>query len=459
MKTAIYLRQSLDRDQNRLAIDRQREDLLTLCAAKGWDDPVEYCDNNVSANTGRRRAYQALCDDIRGGVINRVAVWDLDRLHRQPIELESFITLADQHHIELASVGGDADLSTASGRMFARMKGTVARYETEHKSARHKRANLQRAQVGKTTWHGKRVFGYDGDQLVAHEADAIRAAYLALLNGASLGGIAEQWNSEGLRPLRAAAWTGATVRQMLKRERNAGLQVYDGEILDGVKTSSPAIIERDVWDAACAVLADPKRRTGPQTPGRKYLLSGLAICGVCGRPVSSLVHTAAKRFRYACKHPGCMHVLRSIAPVDKYVIDRVTRRLADPDAVVALTRPSVDTAPLRDQIAALRTQITQAQADYDEGLVDARRMNARVTRATEKLAPLEDKLLGANTSRVLDGLVGHADAAARFAALSLDRKRAVIDTLVRVTINPSKGLQGSHRFDPNSIDIEWIDEH
>ena len=47
-----------------------------------------------------------------------------------------------------------------------------------------------------------------------------------------------------------------------------------------------------------------------------------------------------------------------------------------PDAAVALTRPSVDTAPLRDQIAALRTQITQAEADYDEGLVDARRMNA-----------------------------------------------------------------------------------
>ena len=246
---------------------------------------------------------------------------------------------------------------------------------------------------------------------------------------------------------------------MLKRERNAGLQVYDGEILDGVKTSSPAIIERDVWDAACAVLADPKRRTGPQTPGRKYLLSGLAICGVCGRPVSSLVHTAAKRFRYACKHPGCMHVLRSIAPVDKYVIDRVTRRLADPDAVVALTRPSVDTAPIA------RPDRRAAHPDHP-GPGRLRRgpgrrapMNARVTRATEKLAPLEEKLLGANTSRVLDGLVGHADAAARFAALSLDRKRAVIDTLVRVTINPSKGLQGSHRFDPNSIDIEWIDEH
>src|SRR6478672_10045022 len=101
MKTAVYLRQSLDRDQKKLAIDRQRADLLKLCAAKRWDDPIEYVDNNVSANTGRRQAYEDLCRDIASGVIGRVAVWDLDRLHRQPIELESFIALADQHHVEL----------------------------------------------------------------------------------------------------------------------------------------------------------------------------------------------------------------------------------------------------------------------------------------------------------------------------------------------------------------------
>jgi len=95
VKTAVYLRQSLDRDQTKLAIGRQRDDLLKLCAGKGWDDPIEYVDNNVSANTGRRKAYDELCRDIANGAIGRVVVWDLDRLHRQPIELESFITLAD----------------------------------------------------------------------------------------------------------------------------------------------------------------------------------------------------------------------------------------------------------------------------------------------------------------------------------------------------------------------------
>jgi site-specific DNA recombinase len=137
------------------------------------------------------------------------------------------------------------------------------------------------------------------------------------------------------------------------------------------------------------------------------------------------------------------------------VVDHITRRSAEPDAAVTLAPPTVDTAPLRAQVATLRAQITQAQADYDDGLIDARRMSARMERVTGKLAPLEKKLLGANTSRVLDGLAGHPDAAARFAALPLDRRRAVIDVLVRVTINRHR-FPGSKKFDPATIDIDWI---
>jgi site-specific DNA recombinase len=335
MKTAIYLRQSIDRDQTKLAVDRQREDLLKLCAARGWGDPVEYCDNNVSANTGRRIAYQELCDDIRGGVIDRVAVWDLDRLHRQPAELEAFITLADQHHVELASVGGDADLSTASGRLFARMKGTVARYETEHKSARQLAANQQRAKSGKT-WH-QRMFGYDGTEVVEHEADAIRRACTAVLNGASIGSIATQWNAEGLPTTRNGTWSRTMVKRVLIRPHNAGLQTYHGEVLEDVETPWSAIIERDVWEAVCAVLTDPKRYTGA-VPGRKHLLRGLVLCGKCGHPMRSGLDDRkhGREASYVCAQDGCRHVSRNLAKTDKFVIGHITRRLADPDAVVTL---------------------------------------------------------------------------------------------------------------------------
>src|SRR5689334_13192674 len=100
MTNAYYLRQSLDRDENKLAIDRQREDVLALCERLGWDHAVEYCDNNISATTGRRHDYERLCADITDGVVKRVAVWEMDRLHRQPVELESFMKLVERHGVE-----------------------------------------------------------------------------------------------------------------------------------------------------------------------------------------------------------------------------------------------------------------------------------------------------------------------------------------------------------------------
>src|SRR4051812_11732029 len=172
MEAAVYLRQSVDRYGDELAIGRQREDCLKLCGGRGWT-PREYVDNDKSATTGRRPAYEKMLDDIRAGLLGAVVVWDLDRLHRRPIELEHFITLADEKHLALASVGGDADLSTDNGRLFARIKGAVARAEIERKSARQKRAARQRAEAG--IWYVPRPFGYTeaGDALVETEAAAV----------------------------------------------------------------------------------------------------------------------------------------------------------------------------------------------------------------------------------------------------------------------------------------------
>ena len=83
MKAAVYLRQSVDKLGDELAITRQREDCLKLCDQRGWT-PVEYVDNDKSASAGRRPAYERMLSDIRAGSVDAVVTWDLDRLHRRP---------------------------------------------------------------------------------------------------------------------------------------------------------------------------------------------------------------------------------------------------------------------------------------------------------------------------------------------------------------------------------------
>lgn len=471
MKTAVYLRQSLDRDGNQLAVDRQRDACLELCERRGWTDTVLYVDNDTSASTGTRPAYADMAADIEAGALGAVVAYHLDRLHRQPRELEDFITLADEHRIKLATVTGDVDLSTDNGRLIARITGAVAKAEVERKSARQKAANAQRAKAGRA-WV-QRAFGYDGNEIVAHEAEAIRQGCAALLDGVSLRSIAAQWNAAGLATVNGAPWNGSTVRQVLSNCRNAGrqkynarqalaearktgtpLQRYSAGVLEGVETSWPAIVSRDVWEAVCSVLSDPSRHTG-KTPGRVYLLSGLARCGECGHTVGTTLRTTKRGTKqpiYTCKQRGCQSVTRNLAAVDALVIDVVCRWLAQPDAAEVFAKPSVDIKALKQEADVLRQRIIQTKLDYDEDLIDARDRNRKLDKLDGQLRPIEAKLLGANTSRKLEKLAGNPKAREVFDTLPLDRKRAVIDTVCQVTIE--KATQPGEHFNPERIRIE-----
>src|SRR5829696_6892372 len=213
MRVGVYLRQSRDRYGTGLAVGRQREDCLRLCSDRGWE-PVQYVDNDVSAYSGKRRpAYERMLADIEAGQLGAVVVWDLDRLHRRPVELEQFIHLADKHRLALATVSGDTDLATDSGRLFARVKGAVARSEGERKSARQKRAALQAAELGKPHL-GPRAFGYEADGITIRddEAEALGAAYRNLLAGETLTRISRELTSAGFMTPQGKPFSHKAVR-------------------------------------------------------------------------------------------------------------------------------------------------------------------------------------------------------------------------------------------------------
>ena len=87
---AIYLRVSLDHTGEELAVKRQREDALKIIESRGWTVAGEYIDNSISASDSRKQrpGYDALCRDYEAGRFGALIAWDLDRLTRQPRQLE-----------------------------------------------------------------------------------------------------------------------------------------------------------------------------------------------------------------------------------------------------------------------------------------------------------------------------------------------------------------------------------
>jgi site-specific DNA recombinase len=448
VRAAVYLRQSFDRDGDGLAVSRQRDACEKLCAERGWE-PVEYVDNDCSASTGQiRPAYTRMLTDITMGKVQGVVVWDLDRLHRRPIELENFIDLADRHRLSLGTVTGDVDLATHNGRLYARIKGVVARGEVEQKSARQKAANEQRRGMGKPPAGGLRAVGYEPDGMMLREPEAslIREAYRDLLAGASLRTIAARWNAAGFQTSRGGAWRPDGVRYVLRNPRNAALVAHRGEVVG--PGAWPPIVPEETYRAAAALLDDPTRRTTP-TNARRYLLAGLARCH-CGAPVIT-GRTQQGTRTYRCgKSRG--HLSVAAEPRDHLVTKVIIGRLSAHDAASLLTTESVDVAALREEAMALRTRLTELADLFADGTITAAQLARGTDRARTRLAVVEQEMATAGEVSVVCDLITADDVEVAWQDLDLDRRRTVIDALVTITLL-SPG-QGARRFDPQTVVIE-----
>jgi DNA invertase Pin-like site-specific DNA recombinase len=238
---AIYCRISKDRIGAGLGVDRQLSDCQELAARLGWTVAAVHTDNDISAYSGKPRpGYRALLADVEAGRADAVIAWHTDRLHRSPAELETYIEVCERRTVPTHCVkAGALDLTTASGRMTARILGAVARQEVEHSVERIRGQKMQAAQAGKYRG-GRRPFGYEADGVTVRPAEAalVLDASRRVLLGESLSSIVREWNAAGIAvstwhpPLQPfLQWTPTALQRVLRRARNAALIECDGKLL------------------------------------------------------------------------------------------------------------------------------------------------------------------------------------------------------------------------------------
>jgi len=448
-RAAVYVRQSLDQTGERLGVERQRKACLAKVEALGWAVSGVYEDNSRSASSGKvRPAYQRLLDDLEAGRADAVVVWDLDRLHRRPIELEHFLDVADRHGVALASVGGEVDLATDNGRLFARIKGAVARSEVERKSARQRAANDQRAEAGRPP-AGRRAFGYssDGMTVLEDEAAEVRKAVEAMLAGASIRGLVADLRARGVLTTMGGQWNPTELRRLLGNARYAGQRVHRGEVVG--MGAWPAIVDLDSWRALQGVLADPARHKAGRP--ERYLLSGVAKCATCGGRIYGAREPRGRT--YLCETRK--HVVRRAEGVDTMVTDLVLGRLTRPDAreVFARAESRDEAQELREEEAALRARKDGLAAAFAEGDIDREQLRNGSARLNARLAIVVETLANMAVTPVVADLLRSEDVEVAWAALDLDRQRAVVGTLLEVVLH-SPG-RGARTFDPATVGTVW----
>lgn len=463
MLVAMYLRISLDLKGDGLAIERQREALTELCKKKGWEW-VEYVDSDKSATKGKRPAYQQMLQDIRDGKIQGVVVWDLDRLHRQPIELEEFINLADKYDLALASVDTSVDLSTDSGRLYARIKGAVARAEVERKGARQKASHEQAAKKGQWWGGGARPFGYDYDHSkgprvpIIHPAEgpAIAQAYKDVLAGSSMHSIATQWLKAGLRgTLKGRALNASDVLRTLKNPRYAALRTYHGEIIG--KGDWPAIVDRETWEAVQPLIGKGTPFGGKDIDRtRKALLNTILICGECGQTLGKNKRQGDKRWSYdvyRCKTPGCYKVSRRADQVEEMVREAMITALTNrTKAIAAQPDRKHELAEVHDELRIVEERMSAIALERANDEIDAAQFHVMNKALRERQAAAQKRLDAITERMLIDKAIDPGDIEGSWDRAPLDRKRAIMTRLCDGIVIKSCG---KGRYSPIDMQVKW----
>lgn len=436
-------------------MQRQREDCEALVRTRGWTLAGRYVDNDLSAYSGKPRpGYEQMLDAVRGGLVDGIVAWHPDRLHRSPRELEDFLAAVEQHGVNVETVrAGQWDLSTPSGRITARILGSVARGESEHKSDRVCRALEQRATMGNS--HGRVAYGWtrtvlpDGSKVETvnePEAALVRDLAQRILRGESLRSIAADLNCRGVPSPAGKAWGKTTLRHLVTRERNVGLRVHRGEVVG--QGEWPAILERGLWEQVRAVLADPARKTSSSSAA-VHLLSGLARCGVCDGPMRASQNRTVASYR--CADRSC--VSRNRHDLDAFVTAVVLERLNRPDVAALLTPADDNTRRAVAEVAELRGRLDTAADDYADGALDREQFHRITERLRPRLEEAQARARVVDSTPLLAELVGAEDVRAVWDGLPLSRRRGVVDLLLQVRV--LRTTPGARTFDPNAVAVEW----
>jgi hypothetical protein len=281
-------------------------------------------------------------------------------------------------------------------------------------------------------WWPRRPFGYEqnGD-LREIEAQAIRAAYSTILAGGSLSSVTKAWNKAGLVSNRGNAWRSTTVRGVLTKARNAGLRTHNGvEVGPG---DWQAIVPEETWRAAVRIMGRPERsnRGGGE---RRHLLTGVAVCGVCGHAVGGNTRTrsAGTYAVYECKGKYCIsHRMEAVDEVvQAYAILLLTSEV--------FMRRSLASGGHGEEAAALREELAVLRERADEiaemvGAGEFTREQGRKANAvnTDRMAEIESKL---------DRLTGESALSVWFAGTKHDQRKAGVEAWYRLSVEDRRKL-------------------
>ncbi|MEW2254976.1 recombinase family protein [Streptomyces sp. NPDC047869] len=462
-------------------IGRQEEDGRRLAERLGWtiakvipeDDTSAFKRRRIKLPDGTtalrtvRPGFRAALDGLASGEYDGLIADDLDRVARDPRDLEDLIDVVESRRprIPVESVTGSLRLANDADTTMARIMCAVANKSSRDTARRVARKHEQLAAEGKPPGGGYRGYGFTavGHEPIEAEAKILREigdrilgewdgwtdeqrAAIAPEIGESLNSIAADLERRGIPTVTGAPWSDRSVRSVVTKPSVAGLREFRDEVVG--KAVWPAIIPEERWERICARLAG-RARSVDLTLQR--WLTGVLRCSRCGHALMGWQGNGGPRYWCAKPNGGCGKIAVKASFAEEEVEQQILQLLVRPN-VLEKIRTVADTETTDEARATLAED--EQQLKQMAGMYARREITFAEYREARSIIEKRIKesraLLTSRAPRVLRRLLT-GDVVAGWKELTPADKREVVLTVIPgYEVLPHDRSRGN-KFDPGRL--------
>lgn len=312
MRACIYIRVSTEEQaQEGFSLAAQEERCKQFIESQGWEFTGTYKDEGFSAKNLERPGVQEVLQAVREKEFDVLVVYRLDRLVRSVLDLHYVLDLLDQHNVMFKSTTEVFDTTTATGRLFISIIGSLAQWERENLAERVKLGMEKRVMEGK---RGGGIapygFRYGKDrELLPYEPEAavVRRAF-ELYKTKGIRQIVTIFNEEGIKNRDGNKWKVNNIYYMIQNPVYAGHLRWNykegtnkpNELILAENTHKPIISQEEFDEAQKTLKKRSIKRSRATTT--EYPFSGVLICSRCGSGFTGRIHHYKNRtvIHYRC---------------------------------------------------------------------------------------------------------------------------------------------------------------
>ena len=263
----------------------------------------EYCDRAKSATTDDRPEFLKMIAASREGDFDYAIVHKLDRFSRNRYDSAYYKRELKKNGVQLLSVLEQMDDSPESIILESVLEG-MSEYYSKNLAREVMKGMRESAMdcryIGGWVPYGFRVDPQTHKYIINdYEAEAVRMIFRDVADGCGYNMVLNKLNSMGFRTRLGNTFSKETLYEMLRNEKYNGVYVFsraaskdelgrrnnhmDKPIEDQIRIPGgmPKIVDDETFARVQAILASRKRH-GRRDGKRKYLLTGMVFCGLCG---------------------------------------------------------------------------------------------------------------------------------------------------------------------------------